>query len=183
VREWCGEEAVEEFNQVLALREEVDRLQALVEDTVRWLHFSGHPVKAALLAKELNKASEPEIRTYDDYEYIVRCHVVPSLGRLKLKDLTAAHVQALYRKKLDSGLSNETVLHIHRTLRRALNQATRWRLRASANRRVTYVAKSDEKAVEPLWELPSMKSCQPIGGSSYTLQPGRGHRSSPEGKA
>lgn len=60
IREWCGEEAVEEFDRVLALREEVDRLRALVEDTVRWLRFSGHPVKAALLAKELNKTSEPE---------------------------------------------------------------------------------------------------------------------------
>ena len=60
VREWCGEEAVEEFDQVLVLREEVDRLRALVEDTIRWLRLSGHPVKAALLAKELNKTSEPE---------------------------------------------------------------------------------------------------------------------------
>jgi hypothetical protein len=60
IRKWCGEEAVEQFDQVLALREEVDRLQALVEDTVRWLRFSGLPVKAALLAKELNKTSEPE---------------------------------------------------------------------------------------------------------------------------
>lgn len=51
---------MEEFDRVLALREEVDRLRALVEDTVRWLRFSGHPVKAALLAKELNKTSEPE---------------------------------------------------------------------------------------------------------------------------
>ena len=51
---------MEQFDQALALREEVDRLQALVEDTVRWLRLSGHPVKAALLAKELNKTSEPE---------------------------------------------------------------------------------------------------------------------------
>ena len=60
VREWCGEEVVEEFDQVLALREEMDRLQALVEDTVRWLRLSGPPLKAALLAKELNQTSEPE---------------------------------------------------------------------------------------------------------------------------
>ncbi len=60
ILEWCGEEAVEEFDRVLALHEEVDRLRALVEDTVRWLRLSGHPVKAALLAKELNKTSETE---------------------------------------------------------------------------------------------------------------------------
>ena len=36
-------------------------------------------------------------------------------------------MQNLYAKKLRS-LSNETVLHVHRTLRRAFNQAVRWRL-------------------------------------------------------
>ena len=37
------------------MREEVDRLRALVEDTARWLRDSGHPVKAALLSKELGR--------------------------------------------------------------------------------------------------------------------------------
>lgn len=60
VREWCGEEAVKEFDQVLALREEVDRLRTLVEDTVRFLRDTEHPVKAALVLKQLNQASGPE---------------------------------------------------------------------------------------------------------------------------
>ena len=57
IREWCGEGAVEEFDQVLALRGEVDRLRTLLEDTIRWLRDSGHPVKAALLAKDLDGIS------------------------------------------------------------------------------------------------------------------------------
>ena len=36
-----------------------------------------------------------KIRTYDDYEYVVRCHVVPELSRVKLKDLTAALARKL----------------------------------------------------------------------------------------
>jgi len=35
IREWCGHEASEEFDEVLALREEVDRLRNLVQETVR----------------------------------------------------------------------------------------------------------------------------------------------------
>ncbi len=54
-------------------------------------------------------------------------HIAPELGRLKLNKLNSLHIQGLYAKKLED-LSSETVLHIHRTLRRALNQATRWRL-------------------------------------------------------
>src|SRR3712207_2287810 len=55
-------------------------------------------------------------RTYERYESIVRVHLVPAIGRIKLKALTPAHVRALYRDRLDSGLSARSVLHIHRTL-------------------------------------------------------------------
>ncbi len=44
-------------------------------------------------------------RTYERYESIVRVHIKPNLGRLKLKALTPAHARALYRQKRDSGLS------------------------------------------------------------------------------
>ncbi len=63
-------------------------------------------------------------RTYERYESIVRVHLVPSLGRVKLTTLAPAHVRGLYREKLDSGLAPRTVLHIHRTLSKALKQAT-----------------------------------------------------------
>jgi integrase len=60
--------------------------------------------------------------TYRDYAGHVRNHIAPELGRLKLAKLTSAHVQALYRKKLDSGLSPRTVNYIHATLHKALEQ-------------------------------------------------------------
>jgi integrase len=63
-------------------------------------------------------------RTYERYESIVRVHLIPSLGRVKLKALTPAHVRGLYRAKLDAGLAPRTVLHIHRALHKALKQAT-----------------------------------------------------------
>ncbi len=58
VREWCGQVASEEFDQVLALREEVDRLRGLVQETAWWLKNNGHPVKAGLLRRELGRIPE-----------------------------------------------------------------------------------------------------------------------------
>src|SRR5919107_290701 len=55
-------------------------------------------------------------RTYERYESIVRVHIKPALGRVKLKVLTPAHARALYRQKLDSGLSARTVNYVHVTL-------------------------------------------------------------------
>ena len=63
------------------------------------------------------------ISTYQRYEQVVRLHLVPGLGRVKLKALTPAHARALYRQKLNSGLSPRTVNYIHVTLHKALKQA------------------------------------------------------------
>jgi integrase len=62
-------------------------------------------------------------RTYERYESIVRVHIKPAFGRMKLKALTLNHVRALYRQKLDSGLAPRTVNYIHVTLHKALSQA------------------------------------------------------------
>ena len=63
-------------------------------------------------------------KTYERYESIVRVHLSPALGKIRFKALTPDHVRGLYREKLDSGLAPRTVLHIHRTLSKALKQAT-----------------------------------------------------------
>jgi integrase len=65
-------------------------------------------------------------RTFENYSYVVRKYVIPTLGNIKLKALAPAHVQRLYRSKLDSGLSRATVQRIHTNLHKALKQAVRW---------------------------------------------------------
>lgn len=64
--------------------------------------------------------------THTRYEQIVRVHLKPGLGRHKLSGLKVDHVQTFYADKLDTGLSAQTVVHLHRVLHRALGQAARW---------------------------------------------------------
>src|SRR5918997_1584398 len=66
--------------------------------------------------------------TYKDYEGKVRLHLKPTLGRVKLKDLTSAHLQTLYRQKTQDGLSPRSVEYIHCTARKALAKAEEWNL-------------------------------------------------------
>ncbi len=61
--------------------------------------------------------------TFERYEQITRKHIVPEIGRVKLKALTPAHVRGLYKAKLESGLSARTVQYVHVTLHKALKQA------------------------------------------------------------
>ena len=63
--------------------------------------------------------------TYESYERMIRCHIKPELGRQKLKTLAPDHAQALYQRKLDSGLAPGTVRQVHAVLSRALDQAVK----------------------------------------------------------
>ncbi len=75
-------------------------------------------------------------KTADSYRYLAEKHILPLLGKIKLKDLNPAHLQRLYSEKLDEGLSKRTVQYIHAVLRRALNLAVKWEVlaRNPANR-------------------------------------------------
>jgi integrase len=57
------------------------------------------------------------------YERTCRNHLPPFFGRLKLRDLTPAHVRAFKARKLDDGLHPNTVGSMQGVLSRALNQA------------------------------------------------------------
>lgn len=61
--------------------------------------------------------------TVERHEINIRVHIIPALGRVKLKALTPAHVRSLHREKLDAGLTPATVRKIHSTLHKALSQA------------------------------------------------------------
>jgi integrase len=107
-------------------RQEVaDKLARALSDRTQGLTFEGSSLK---LAEYLDHWL-PDIRdtvrqrTWERYEQIVRVHIKPALGRVKLKNLTAAHARGLYREKLDSGSSPRTVQYIHTTLRKALQDA------------------------------------------------------------
>jgi integrase len=66
--------------------------------------------------------------TYRSYEWIVRTHLIPGLGRTSLVKLTPQALQAFINERSAAGLSAATVKHINATLRAALSQAQRWQL-------------------------------------------------------
>jgi integrase len=66
--------------------------------------------------------------TYESYRRQVSRYVVPAIGGVKLKSLSAIHIQGMYRSMLDRGLSARTVQYTHAVLHRALKQAMRWGL-------------------------------------------------------
>jgi integrase len=101
------------------------KLRQAMTDADRGLVFdAGALVLSHYLDKWLRNIKDTvRQRTWERYEQIVRVHLKPTLGRLKLKNITPTHVRGLYREKLDAGASNRTVQYIHTTLRKALQDA------------------------------------------------------------
>src|SRR5215207_4827740 len=82
------------------------------------------------LDRWMNDAVRGTVResTYTRDKYLLTNHIKPSIGRIKLKNLNALHLQGLYRGRLDSGLSGSTVQKMHHIAHKALDQAVKWNL-------------------------------------------------------
>lgn len=66
--------------------------------------------------------------TYRDYSDKFRLHIVPRHGKIRLRELTTPHVNALYRDMLDSGSSPRQIQYVHAVYRKALHDAEGWDL-------------------------------------------------------
>ena len=88
---------------------------------------TGKKTLAALLVEYL-AAVKPTVRasTYRSYDLHVRVHLIPTLGKTPLSEVTPSKIQAMLAQKLQGGLSPRSVQRIHAVLRQALNQAVAW---------------------------------------------------------
>ncbi|MHB8571739.1 MAG: site-specific integrase [Candidatus Dormibacteria bacterium] len=66
--------------------------------------------------------------SFKAYTMWTRRHLIPTLGRHRLEQLTALQVQTMLNRKHESGLSPRSVHHLRAVLRTALNCAMRWGL-------------------------------------------------------
>ncbi len=64
--------------------------------------------------------------TLSRYEIAIRCHIKPSMGRVRLRNLSPAHLSSFYQSKLSEGHAPASVNKLHVTLHKALGQAVKW---------------------------------------------------------
>src|SRR5919107_727483 len=112
-------------------KEAADKLAQVLSDRASGYTLDTENITVGgYLDRWLNDSDRGSVRTstYERHEQIIRLHLKPALGRVKLSKLTPAHVQGLYRDKLDSELSPATVQKIHTVLHKALDQALKWNM-------------------------------------------------------
>ena len=75
---------------------------------------------------ETYAATNTTVRTQQGYRAYITRYIRPSIGPVSLQSLSARHIQGMYANLLARGLSNTTVLQLHRILKQALSHAVQW---------------------------------------------------------
>ncbi len=126
--------------------------KALAERDSGLVFEAENPTVKSYLERWLEDSVKDSVKqsTYESYEYMVRRHLVPAFGSKRLRNLSPAQVQNLYRQKLDSGLSRRTVQLIHTTLHKALKQAMKWGLVPRNVAEAVDAPRPQKKEIHPL---------------------------------
>lgn len=74
------------------------------------------------------KRNSVKQKTFDQYETILRTHIIPDIGDIRLADLKTMHIQIIINKMHDSGLSHRTIEVMKIVIHAALKQAQRNKL-------------------------------------------------------
>ena len=118
--------------------------QTLSEYLQRWLNAA----KPNLAAK-----------TFERYKQLVEVNINPKLGPIKLAKLQPVQIAEFYtwsgvagNKRTGAGLSVRTVLHIHRLLRKALQQAVVWQLRPTNPADAVEAPHPEDREMQPVDE-------------------------------
>jgi integrase len=97
-----------------------------------------------------SKRGRVKATTYESHAREVRKHIIPGLGRIRLKSPSPAHLQSYYSFKCESGLAPRTVQYHHTLLHQALKNAVKW---GYVRRNVAAVVdppKVEKKEINPL---------------------------------
>lgn len=89
--------------------------------------------------------------TYSTYQSRIETHLKPTLGKIKLKALTATHVQAFYNTLLrEKELHPKTIKNIHGILHKALDQAVKLRYIGINVSDACTLPRVEKKEIKPL---------------------------------
>ena len=99
--------------------------------------------------------TQVELSTYERYKSLCNKNIAPLIGHVRISKLRPEQIAEAYSTAINAGrcdgrggLSKRTVLHMHRVLRQALQQAVVWRIIASNPADAVKPPRPDKKAMQ-----------------------------------
>lgn len=103
------------------------------------------------------KSNNLKIRTFSDYELMIRLYITPRLGSIVIKDIKTEHLQNMYNELLSNGsiktkgsLSIRTVKYVHTVCNLALKKASDLKMIPENVSVFTELPKNNKKEVDVL---------------------------------
>lgn len=91
--------------------------------------------------------------THTTYKSRVEIHIKPALGRYKLTELNATHIQAFYNSLLrDRGLAPKSIKNVHGVLHKSLEQALKLRYIGFNPADACTLPRAEKREIKPLSE-------------------------------
>lgn len=111
-------------------RDAETRLAALIHGIETGTELNARRLTVADYLEEWLTSREKKIKrtTVEGYRLLARAHINPVIGSLPLSKLRPLHVEKVQAAVRAKGLSETSVLHVHRCLFAALRQAVKWQL-------------------------------------------------------
>jgi integrase len=89
-------------------------------------------------------------KTLENYYFIIKNHIKPDLGDLKITAIRPEHLQSLYASRLARGLSKHTVVYIHSVIHKTLSTALKWGLVGRNVAEAVTVPRPEKNEIHPL---------------------------------
>jgi len=170
VASFIGEDGKRRYRSGKTRKEAYEKFQQALQEQKQGKLITGtHQTLRQYLEYWLDAVCKPpalRISSYEKYRKLINTYILPALGHIPLQKLTPQHVQALYRKKGDDGLSSKMINSIHGVLHKALGNAVRWNL---VSRNICDLV-SPPRIVKPTIESLTMEQAHKL------LEAVRGHR-------
>ncbi len=170
VASFIGEDGKRRYRSGKTRKEAYEKFQQALQEQKQGKLITGpHQTVRQYLEYWLDAVCKPpalRISSYEKYRKLINTYILPALGHIQLQKLTPQHVQALYRKKGDDGLSSKMINSIHGVLHKALGNAVRWNL---VSRNICDLV-SPPRIVKPTIESLKMEQAHKL------LEAVRGHR-------
>ncbi len=95
------------------------------------------------------------LRTAQGYRAYITRYIDPTIGNVPLQSLTARHIQGVYADMLGRGLSNTTVVQLHRIVKQALRHAVKWGVLSRNVADATSPPKIQRQKMD-MWDVPTI---------------------------
>lgn len=108
-------------------------------------------------------------RTHARYAELLRHHVTPVIGDVRLTKLRPLHLEGVQKEARKKGLSDQTLLHIHRVVFTALRQTVKWQLAARNVAEAVEAPRPRRKKIEALHPADAVRILNDVSGTDLEI--------------